>query len=548
MSDTLSKDELAGLFGAGWDHARDVLVVLGPAGERFARALAAVGQERTVHMRSGGAPLPSPAVAAETPLDLYRAVLGFPGDAPRGATLRRQPGTALTPADQEALTRALRAAVESHGTFRRTLDVHGRRWAEHGLANLAHAARVPAVSALRGAFAGVPCAIVSPGPSLVRNAAELRRAAGRALVMTCSHALIALRDAGVVPDLVVASDPIFSRRHYEGVDPRGPAAFALDVAVHPDHFALPMRRAFAFASHATMDEWVLGAAGDSARLDTGGSVACSELSLATLLGCDPILFVGQDLAFTDGRYYAASSVDGGARIQPAADGASFVLVRPVPHPVTGAVELVQHPAEGMVGVPGWSGGIVPTSTSLLTFLRWFEVAARSSPARLFNCTEGGAHVDGMTHAPLAEVMGELPERALDVGAVLDARTAGIDLEARRRGVRAAVLAMRQGVEQALAEAAECRRLAGLGDDPRALAELGRLEGRLARSLRGLPFLSMMGQERIRAAQAQGGGAESLAENLAAAAELFGVVEDAGRAAREPLSRVLAELTAPGSSQ
>ena len=42
---------------------------------------------------------------------------------------------------------------------------------------------------------------------------------------------------------------------------------------------------------------------NKARLPGGSTVAHLAYYLAEHLGCDPIIFVGQDLGFTDGLYY-----------------------------------------------------------------------------------------------------------------------------------------------------------------------------------------------------------------------------------------------------
>ncbi len=534
------------LFTPGWDHARDVLVVAGEGDPGLYRALLDVGQARVVEFGTalhGVAPPPAPYVRAETPLELYRAVLAFPGDPPANANVRRQPGARLPDGLIADLTRALRGAVQSHGVFRRTVDRHTPIWAKQGIANLARMAELPTVGALAGSFAGRPCVIVSPGPSLAKNIHLLREVSGRALVMTGSHALAALQTAGVVPDLVVVSDPLYLPRHFAGFDTTAPSSLVFDAVVNPKHYAFPARRIFTFSSHEAVDTWIFGAMGETAELDTGGSVACSELSLAIAMGCDPIALVGQDLALPDGRYYVDSCVDGGARVEASEDGRSFTLVRPVKDPHTDEVELIRHPDELLVPVPAIGGGSVPTSATLYTFLQWFQIAARSTEARVVNCTEGGAHIDGMSHSPFAEFVDALgAEGDLAVDDILDRAAAGLDVTERRGRMRDAVRQMLSGAEESVRAARVCRELAvealaGGGD----LEALSRAEARLSEALGPVAFLAMLGQERIRAAQEKGAVADTLEENLEAAIELHSVVEEAGRTTIAPLRAALDEL-------
>ncbi len=544
-SSSASSLSLEGTFGPGWDHQRDVLVILGHPASDFYDALRSLGQRRVVEYgdAAGVAPLPAPFVRAGTPLDLFRAVVAFPGEPPASATFRRLPGVPLSDALLADLTLALRAAVESHGVLRNTADKQSKHWVGHGLANLVALGEHPSVAALRESFRAKPCIIVSPGPSLSKNVHLLREVAGRALIMTGGHSLAALCAVQVVPDLVVVTDPVLVPRHFAGYDTTAPAALVLDVAVHPEYYGLPARRAFTFATHPTVDAWIYGPLGESALLDTGGSVACCELSLARLLGCDPIAFVGQDLALSGGQYYASSSVDGGARIEASADGRSFVLVRPEADPRSGEIELVRLPGEALTMVPGVDGGSVPTSATLYTFLQWFRIAARSGRERLYNCTEGGALIDGMEHLALREFLDRHALEPFDVGGVLDLAVAKVDTRRRRADMRESVARMASGVEASVHEARAGRGLALQAlEDGEGMEALAGAEARLSEVLRELPFLSMLAQERIRAVQETGASATTLAENLQAAVDLLTIVEEAGRTTIAPLRSALEELS------
>jgi hypothetical protein len=549
MPDTESPQDsaaLEGLFEPGWDHARDVLVVVGRSAPGFYQALLERGQARVVEIApsdSLDAPPPAPYQRASDALDLFRAILSFPGAAPTNAAFRRQPGADLPPSLLASLTDALHSAVTSHASYQQTVDDQAPVWAGQGVANLARVAELPATPTLDGAFAGLPCVIVSPGPSLERNVHLLRELAGRSVIMTCSHALRALEVAGVVPDIVAIADPKHIAVHFEGLDTTAPAAFVCDAIVSPKSFALPVQRFFTYATHSAVDDWIFGAMSESAFLDSGGSVACVELSLAQRMGCDPIVFVGQDLSFSGGRYYAASSVDGGVSVVMTGDGNGLELLRPTRDEDTGEPCIARHPAEQVSEVPAWGGGTVKTSASLRTFLLWFRVAARVAAQRLYNCTEGGAYIDGMEHIRLREFIDQHELPAVDVPAVLDRAAASVDVTVRRRTMHASVEGMLAGLEACVNVARECSRLAErAGRDSTALDDLGRAEARLARAIAPLPFLSMLSQQRIRAAQERALTAATLEENLVAAEQIFGVVREAGRTLLAPLRASLEALS------
>ena len=124
------------------------------------------------------------------------------------------------------------------------------------------------------------------------------------------------------------------------------------------------------------------------------------------------------------------------------------------------------------------------------------------------------------------------------------RVAGrVDVCSRRRTMLASVDEMLDGLERCVRAARDCSRLAArAARDSAAPEELGRAEGELAQAIAPLPFLSMISQSRIRAAQARAEEARSLEDNLAAAEQIFGVVQEAGRTLLAPLRESREALT------
>ena len=118
----------------------------------------------------------------------------------------------------KALGQRVEECMLSKRLLQLTVAVSGRTSIVQGLGNLSHLARRPSVAGLDGTFAGKPCVIVSPGPSLSRNLHLLPRLKGRALLLTCTHALRSFRSVGVHPDFVLAADAGDLARQCEGYD------------------------------------------------------------------------------------------------------------------------------------------------------------------------------------------------------------------------------------------------------------------------------------------------------------------------------------------
>jgi hypothetical protein len=178
------------------------------------------------------------------------------------------------------------------------------------LTNLTSIADEADVQALEGRFRGVPAVVVGAGPSLDQNSEQLRTLQDRALIITADTALGPLVSRGVRPHVAVAVDSSeLNARHVTTVTGVQDVALAAEGSVHPSalrHFA---GRVFTFrvANHEPWP-WLRGARVVRSELKTWGSVLTSAFNLARLVGCDPIVFAGADLAFTGMRPYCRGTI------------------------------------------------------------------------------------------------------------------------------------------------------------------------------------------------------------------------------------------------
>lgn len=516
---------------ATWDPGRDVLVWVGPPspamprGARVFRVPASSSGAGSDEESSAGVQL------VRTAPELFRAVLALPGVMPKHALVHRARET--PPELACALALSLKNGLRCRAMARKTVADNGTTWLTQGLANLPALGASPSIDTLRGAFAGKPAVLVSPGPSLSRNLAQLAALSERAVILSGTHALAALLGAGVAPHFVLCADPGDLGRHWAGLDLARVGAFVIGATCRAETFGAPVRRRFTFASNGEIDAWLFEPLGAVPGLATGGSVSCSMLSFALFLGCDPITLVGQDLSFTE-RFYAAESLDGDAAVVP--EGArEFRLVKPAGATGIGVPladgRLQFTPAQRILEVPGWSGGLVRTTPQLKAFLDWFEavVPELKGATRLINCTEGGAHIRGMEHLPLSEASANWP-RPVEVEDVLERAGVGLDRDARRAKLASWAQGTLRALEECVTLARRCRALAKGGD----AAALGRAEKKLVQALRGAPLVSLVAQGEIAQAREDARLAHTLAENLAAAQSLYAVVERAGVVLTEPL--------------
>lgn len=188
------------------------------------------------------------------------------------------------------------------------------------LGNVESYVNAPGIDDLAGAATGKPAIVVSAGPSLWRNIDLLSDPEVRSkfVVIAVQTVLKTLLAKGIRPDFVTALDhDAISRRFYEGltkeqvegvtlvVEPKASPAI---IEAFPGSIRCPAERIL---------DGVLNEGADDAsqkllwrnrsELKPGATVAHLAYYLARHMGCDPVIFIGQDLGFTDGQYYAAGA-------------------------------------------------------------------------------------------------------------------------------------------------------------------------------------------------------------------------------------------------
>jgi len=296
-------------------------------------------------------------------------------------------------------------------------------WALLTAANGRRIAERPGFDALEGAFAHQPAVVVAAGPSLDKQLPLLRERRDHLVVIAIGQTVGALAAAGIRPDLVhVLESRDVSHQLTDAGDP-GDLDLVVTPNTHPGLFDLPTRSCFvATPGSASLGAWIARATGRSGLTSGGSSVAIGAVGLAMSLGADPILMIGQDLAFTDGRTYAAHSaydfvraeIEEGGRLRFTGMHRKEKLLG---DPDLSTIADRSDRGRRVVWVDGWhEGERLPTWGSYAVFIEEYREVARLASARgirLINCTEGGARLHGLDHRPFRELLDEVAGGAID---------------------------------------------------------------------------------------------------------------------------------------
>jgi hypothetical protein len=145
----------------------------------------------------------------------------------------------------------------------------------------------------------------------------------------------------------------------------------------------------------------LGARGG---LPAGATVAHLAFYLAVYLGCNPIILVGQDLAFTGHVFYVP-----GVEVH-RAWRSELNRFHSIEHKEW---ERIARNGPILRKVKGRDGGELYTDELLFTYLEQFEKDIAAAPCRVINASEGGALIRGTEPLSLREALDRFAQEPID---------------------------------------------------------------------------------------------------------------------------------------
>ncbi|MCK4658800.1 MAG: motility associated factor glycosyltransferase family protein [Phycisphaerae bacterium] len=261
--------------------------------------------------------------------------------------------------------------------------------------NLATYLCTPPISIFQQAFQGRPAIIVSAGPSLRKNIHLLPQAKGRAVICAVQTVLKPLLQHGIRPDFVTSLDyHEISKRYFEDIGDLSdvhliaePKATWHVVDAYPGPVSL-LDNDFA---HLLVGKQLAGRAG----LPAGATVAHLAFYFLRYLGCDPIIFIGQDLAYT-GHVYYVPGVEMHQSWRSEINRFNTMEMR--------EWERLVRSRSILRKIKDQTGQEIYTDELLFTYLEQFEKDLSGASMRVINATEGGAHIRGTQIMSLGEAL------------------------------------------------------------------------------------------------------------------------------------------------
>jgi len=264
-------------------------------------------------------------------------------------------------------------------------------WQENLMKNLHYILESYSLNGLIDKFKDVPAIIVSAGPSLNKNIHLLKDVGDKAIIISTDTALKALFKNGIKPHFVISIDgSIKNYEKYSGIKyDEIPLIFTPKV-----HWKIVNNhngKKLLFSCGDVYTEFLLNKYSiEVEALASGGSVANNAVHFANKLGANPIVFMGQDLAFTNNKSHADGTMYDGKN-------------------------TVTRDADDMY-VKDIYGGEVLTNRSFYIFLKWFEefIAIDKSDRKYIDSTEGGAYIEGTEVMDLSDCINKFMTKDLNV--------------------------------------------------------------------------------------------------------------------------------------
>ncbi|MCB1180241.1 MAG: motility associated factor glycosyltransferase family protein [Leptospiraceae bacterium] len=192
-----------------------------------------------------------------------------------------------------------------------TLSRFEKIWTRNILQNIPEISKMSPVSILFNLAQGeIPIVVAGAGPSLFYDIENIKKYRNYFILITVDTALHVLSGNGIEPDLIYSVDPQFINKSYlEGYHGKGALVFDPTSTFHTLRLDKSFLKGFFTSSPFPLFKiYSQFLNTDAGEIPFGGSVSTNAVSLAELMGASDVLFVGQDLAFTDGFAHCKGAI------------------------------------------------------------------------------------------------------------------------------------------------------------------------------------------------------------------------------------------------
>lgn len=232
---------------------------------------------------------------------------------------------------------------------------------------------------IEGIYKGYPAIIVASGPSLDKNIKYLNSANDKAVIIACDASLKACEKNKVSIDAVasIERDPEIYDYYYKERKFSEDLVLVGPTLLWPNiYMDFKGKKIMSSKMDDGFEAWWGNQFGHINYMNTGQSSATYAFATAARMGCNPIILIGQDLAYSEGKIHS---------------------------------DLTHHNEQGLnddhrhdgIFVESQNGELLRSNLGYRMFKEWYELKILSNPGlKVINATEGGALIKGAENMKL----------------------------------------------------------------------------------------------------------------------------------------------------
>lgn len=310
-----------------------------------------------------------------------------------------------------------------------------KKWSLAALNNIFDILKSPNQWLLEDKLKGVPAVLVSAGPSLDYALETLKEVQDKVIIIAVGQALKALDRAGIRPHLVHVIENLNVSQQFEGASCLDQLTVVLQPMTHRSIYKLPVKRHMInYPKGDNIAKWFgRNTNRDVKGYPNRGSVSFCAYYCAFHAGCEPMILVGQDLAYREGKCYASNSsyadikyeLDENGKIKYSYNEETYEKIgKTFDMDKEEFLTRAKTSIRDTIKVKGWNGEDLYTSVSYDVFLNNYRDIAECELPKfekvLINCSVGGAYIEGLEHMTFKEALERCNlDHGVDIDRVID---------------------------------------------------------------------------------------------------------------------------------
>lgn len=278
----------------------------------------------------------------------------------------------------------------------------GKVMAHNNIESLPYIIKYRGVAELINLFIDKPAILVNTGPSLEKNIHNLINIQDKVVIIAVAQALRLLLAYDIKPDFICTVDyGKTNYSHFEGLMDSQIPLIALDKTYPPILKEYQGPIFITTAPFASDDKSASATLNSRGVVQGGGSVSHLCFNIAIAMGCNPITLIGSDLAL--GKLSHNKQVDSIGTVK--VDKETNQIKWEVQDPFSNLYGDTYNMGQAQQ-IPGYFGGVVLSTTALISFLTTYEHMIERLPKDkiIINATEGGAQIKGAFRFRLKQVI------------------------------------------------------------------------------------------------------------------------------------------------